>query len=352
MGKIYKRKSSPYWYIRLHNRRYSTYTTLKTKAEDLLHRKEYELWQRHHGIEDKTGCSLQEFLTKYLNWVKTNKRPETLKSYKSIIKCLTLFLQGHPNTRRLKDISPTLLEEYKIWRRKTVKAWTLNNDIKELKSIFNKAIEWGYLYNNPAKNLGYIEIDDAKPIRYLSQEEYKKFFEICKQAFSEYYPIFYTFIHTGMRRGEILALDWSDIDFKQSMIYIRSKDGFRPKGIDKKSKQAKTRVIPIHDHLKNMLYKLRQPSGKIFTYRGQPYSHNRLRRVLMRIAKQAEVKGLTRLHELRHSYATFLVKHGVDIYKVKELLGHSDIRDTMKYAHMPTEFMKEDVKKLEALDLE
>ncbi|MFH1868394.1 MAG: tyrosine-type recombinase/integrase [Candidatus Omnitrophota bacterium] len=72
--------------------------------------------------------------------------------------------------------------------------------------------------------------------------------------------------------------------------------------------------------------------------------------MLMRIAKKAGIKGLTRLHELRHSYATFLVKRGVDIYRVKELLGHSDIRDTLRYVHFPTEFMKEDVKKLEGLD--
>ncbi|NQU74020.1 MAG: site-specific integrase [Candidatus Omnitrophica bacterium] len=351
MGKIYKRRGSPYWYIRLHNRRYSTYTTLKTKAEDLLHRKEHELWQRRHSIEDKTNCQLQEFFNRYLEWLKTNRRAETLKSYRSIINEFNVFLRSYPSVRKVRDISPYLLEEFKTYRRRGhAKAWTVNNNIKGLKTIFNKALEWGYVYDNPAKTVGYIEITDAKPIRYLSEKEYKKFFEVCKQDFAEYHSIFYTFCHTGMRRGEILSLNWSDIDFKQSMIYIRSKDGFRPKGIDKKSKQAKTRVIPIHDHLKSMLYKLRQPSGKVFTYKGQPYSHNRLRRVLMRIARQAGIKDLTRLHELRHSYATFLVKHGVDIYKVKELLGHSDIRDTMRYAHMPTEFMKEDVKKLEALD--
>lgn len=350
MGKIYKRARSPYWYIRIGSRRYSTKTTLKTKAEDLLHRKEHELWQKHYDIEDKTDYRLRDFLDRYLEWVRVNKRPETLKSYKSIIKLLLRFLEAYPMIKRVRDVSPTILEDYKIWRHKNVKAWTLNNDIKEIKSIFNKAIEWKHIYVNPAKHLTYIEISDAKPIRFLSEEEYKRFFEICKQDYAEYHSIFYTFVHTGMRRGEILSLEWTDIDFKQGIIQIQSKDGFKPKGIDKKSRTAKVRRIPIHDHLKHLLYKMRQPSGKVFTYRGSAYSDNRLRRVLMRIADRAEIKGLTRLHELRHSYATFLVKHGVDIYKVKELLGHSDIRDTMKYAHMPTEFMKEDVKKLEALD--
>lgn len=350
MGKIYKRPGSDYWYIRIGTQRYSTHTTSKTRAEDLLHRKELELWQRRHNIEDKTGYSLQEFFKKYLEWVEANKRYETLKTYRGIIKQFNIFLQKYPSIRRIKDISTMLLEEYKIWRKQSVKTWTVNNDIKELKSIFNKAIEWNYLFVNPAKSIERFEVTDAKPIRYLSEEEYKRFFELCKTNFKEYYPIFYTFCHTGMRRGEILGLDWVDVDFKNGMIHIRSKDDFRPKGIDKKSRRAKARQVPMHDNLKNILYPLCQPSGKVFTYRGQPYSDNRLRRVLIRIAKQAGIIGLTRLHELRHSYATFLVKHGVDIYKVKELLGHSDIRDTMRYAHMPTEFMKEDVKKLEELD--
>ena len=80
------------------------------------------------------------------------------------------------------------------------------------------------------------------------------------------------------------------------------------------------------------------------------YDKHRPRRVLMKIASKADIEGLTRLHELRHSYASFLLNKGVDIYKIKELLGHSDIRDTMKYAHLPTIHMKEDVRQLEDLD--
>ncbi len=80
------------------------------------------------------------------------------------------------------------------------------------------------------------------------------------------------------------------------------------------------------------------------------YDKHRLRRVLMRVANKAGIKGLTRLHELRHSYASFLVAKGVDIYKIKELLGHSEIKDTLKYAHLPAVYMKEDVRQLEALD--
>ncbi len=97
---------------------------------------------------------------------------------------------------------------------------------------------------------------------------------------------------------------------------------------------------------KERVYYGAHDSPKVFA----GYDKHRLRRVLIKIVKSAGIANLTRLHELRHSYATFLLQKGVDIYKIKELLGHSDIRDTMKYAHLPTIHMINDVSKLKDLD--
>jgi len=211
-----------------------------------------------------------------------------------------------------------------------------------LKAFFNKAVEWGYLSENPAKNLRSVEITDSKPIRVLSEEEYKRFMEVCKKDYPEFYPMFYTFVHTGLRKAELLNLEWDDIDFTKGLIHIRNKENFRPKGINRKTGKAKERIIPMHDSLRAVLSNLSKKALNIFG----PFSKQKPRRILIRIAKKAGIKGLTRLHELRHSYATFLLKKGVDIYKIKELLGHSDIRDTMKYAHLPTVNMKEEVREL------
>lgn len=151
-------------------------------------------------------------------------------------------------------------------------------------------------------------------------------------------------VHTGMRSGELLSLEWKDIDLKNGFIHVRRKEGFMPKGVDHKSGKAKERVIPIHEGVIKVIKTIPRDGDRVFD------QHNRPGRILHKIAREAGLKGLTRLHELRHSYASFLLKKGVDIYKIKELLGHSDIRDTMKYAHLPTVHMKEDVKLLESLD--
>ncbi|MDP8212257.1 MAG: tyrosine-type recombinase/integrase, partial [Candidatus Zapsychrus exili] len=290
--------------------------------------------------------SVEVFISDYLEWIKINRRAQTLRSYTSILKTFVNFLKEYPNIKNLSDITPKLLENYKQHRLNQVKTCTLKNHVIVLKAFFCKAVEWDYLSENPAKNLKSVEIIDSKPIKVLTEGEYTKFMTICKSEFKEFYPMFYTFIHTGLRKSELLSLEWSDIDLERGLIYIRNKENFRPKGINKKTGKAKERIIPIHDSLKQVLTSLPKNSPVLFG----PYSKHMPRRVLMRIAKRANIAGLTRLHELRHSYATFLLKKGVDIYKIKELLGHSDIRDTMKYAHLPTVHMKEDVKVLENLD--
>jgi len=349
MGVIFKRKDSPYWWLAYSARgrriRESSGTSSKTLAKEILCQKESEaLFSGKSKIWIKKP--IDQFIKDYLEWIKTNKRPHTLRSYATILKTFSAFLKDYPSIKTISDITPKLLEDYKQYRLSQVKTCTIKNHVIALKAFLNKAVEWNYISENPAKNLKPVEITDSKPIRVLSEEEYTKFMAVCKTEFKEFYPIFYTFVHTGMRKGELVSLEWQDIDLKQGLIYIRSKTDFLPKGISKKTGKAKERIIPIHDGVKAVLASISKEGLKAFA----PYDKHRLRRVLIKIAKRAGIVNLTRLHELRHSYATFLLKKGVDIYKIKELLGHSDIRDTMKYAHLPTIHMKEEVKLLEGLD--
>lgn len=349
MGVIFKRQDSPYWWLAYsaggRRIRESSGTVSKALAREILVQKESEaLLSGKSRIWIKKP--IEQFIKDYLEWIKTNKRPHTLRSYTTILKTFSAFLQGYPSIKTISDITPKLLEDYKQYRLSQVKTCTIKNHVIALKAFFNKAVEWDYLTHNPAKNLRSIEITDSKPIRVLSEKEYTKFMQVCKTEFKEFYPIFYTFVHTGMRKGELTALEWQDIDFKQGLTHIRSKVDFLPKGISRKTGKAKERIIPIHDGVKAVLNAMPKENPKVFAV----YDKHRLRRVLIKIAKRAEIGNLTRLHELRHSYATFLLQKGVDIYKIKELLGHSDIRDTMKYAHLPTIHMQEDIKHLQDLD--
>jgi len=350
MGVVYKRDDSPYYWLAYKKGgrriRESSGAKSKTLAEEILrHREAEELFApRGHYIHSKKA--LKPAIKEYLDWIKTNKRYHTLRSYRTVLGIFERYLEGNPQVELMQDVTPKLLEDYKRHRLSVSKTNSVKNHIIVLKAFFNKAVEWGYLKESPAKWLKSVEITDAKPIRFLTEEEYQRFMEICREKYKKFYPMFYTFIHTGMRKGELLSLEWDDIDLKKGFIHLKSKQGFKPKGIDQKTGRAKERIIPIHEGVIKAINMIPKKGKLVFD------QHNRPRRILHKIAREAGIKGLTRLHELRHSYASFLLKKGVDIYKIKELLGHSDIRDTMKYAHLPTVHMKEDVKLLEGLDRE
>ena len=349
MGVVYKRKDSPHWWLayKKGNKRVREGSGTKsiTLAREILRRREAESLLAGQTYFKYGKKKIEDFTLEYLEWIKTNRRPHTLRSYNTILVTFNTYLKK-TGIDSLENITPKLLEDFKQYRLSVSKTCTVKNNIIVLKAFFKKAVEWGYLSSNPAENLRPVEITDSKPIRFLSEDEYTRFMEVCKNEYPEFYPMFYMFIHTGLRKSELLNLEWIDIDLKNGFIHIRSKNGFRPKGIDKKTGKAKERIIPMHDGLKKVLQTIPREEERVF----KAYDKHRPRRVLIKISKKAGIDGLTRLHELRHSYATFLLNKGVDIYKIKELLGHSDIRDTMKYAHLPTIYMKKDVKQLEDLD--
>ena len=151
--------------------------------------------------------------------------------------------------------------------------------------------------------------------------------------------MFVAFITSGMRSGELFSLEWKDINFKHGYIHIRPKQGFTPKGKDMRTNKAKERKMPLHPELAGILKMMPRISRYVFTDNGKSFSQQKPRRLLIRIAKKAEIDGLTRLHELRHTYASILLSKGVDIFALKELLGHSDIKDTQRYSHLlPSHF--------------
>ena len=340
MSNLYKRQGSPYYYGIVKGHRFSTGTNKKMEALRVLEKKERELWERQHDLIDNSNKPAFEFFERYLKWIKLNRRYHTYRSYRSIIGVFKRYFESKGGIMRLKHISSMLFEEYIMHRLKVSKRWSVNNHIIALKAMFNKAFEWHYIGKNPATKQSKVEVNDSKRIRCLSEEEYIRFLETCKSCYPECYSMFCAFLTTGMRAGELFNLEWSDIDFNHSVIYIRIKPGFAPKGKDHRANRAKERMIPLHPKLKNILLKVPKISSYIFTDGGNPFSKQKPRRLLIRIAKRSNIQGLTRLHELRHTYASLLLSKGVHIFALKELLGHSDIRETQKYSLIIPEHLK------------
>lgn len=142
-------------------------------------------------------------------------------------------------------------------------------------------------------------------------------------------------MHTGMRQGEILNLQWRDIDFARStLVVMKSKNGMR-------------RTLPInsvvYEQLAAKQAKTGVTEGRVFT---TPLGNELKVRFLAReFCEARDGAGIPdfRFHDLRHTFATRLVQRGVDLYKVQRLLGHKTQHMTQRYAHHSPESLREGV---------
>jgi integrase/recombinase XerD len=185
----------------------------------------------------------------------------------------------------------------------------------------------------------YLKQDDSKKIRPLTETEVQK---VLKNSPEWFYPIIFTMLYTGMREGEVIHLEWSDVDFEKRVIHIRKKDFWLPKS---SGRGIRERDIALADELVTFLkkHKLKgeQKDNWVFHNRNGEQLKPGLRKVLGRITAKLGFSEVTQIHAMRHTYATHLIKCCKDVAVVRAQLGHSDIRTTMRYADMLTEYQSQ-----------
>ena len=209
---------------------------------------------------------------------------------------------------------------------------TINRYCAVISKMFNLLIADGKLVKNPCKFSPKLRENNYK-IRYLKEDEQKRLFN-CLDEFLYIKPIIILALYTGMRKGEILNLKWSQIDFQNEFIDIL------------KSKSGKERKIPIAGKVKEVLSELGK-NGEEFIFinpeTNKPY--NDIKKSFSSLLKKAQIENF-RFHDFRHTVATRLVESGVDLLIVKEILGHSNIETTMRYAHPVPELKLKAILKL------
>jgi len=149
-----------------------------------------------------------------------------------------------------------------------------------------------------------------------------------------------------MRAGELVNLKWSWIDLEEGIITVRNTETFR-------TKSGNERIIPINDTLKIVLNK-RFP--KIIDISKDEYVFTKIKGIRLnvdfvsknfkKISRKLNLNEDYHLHTIRHTFASNLVQRGVDLYTVKELLGHSDLKTTQIYSHLKRSNLIEAVTKL------
>jgi len=288
-----------------------------------------------------------EFLEVYSKQNKRSwKRDEILlNNLKRHFKGSSLQSIGAEQVERFKAQRKTEMVEYfKATKKTPVKPATINREITCLKTLFNKAVEWGRIESNPIRLVKKFKEPPAKD-RILSAAEAQRLIENASESIR---PVLLIALHTGMRRGEILGLKWANVDAARGFIFIED------------SKSGRSRKVPMSAAVLDVLRKLPRDSDFVFynpeTKRPIQDVKNAFKKACRLAKKDSDDKddpgivGL-RFHDLRHTAASKMIEAGVDLVTVSKILGHASIQMTMRYAHPTPENMRRAVERLaEILD--
>lgn len=360
MGTVFKKHGNWYLDFRTSGRRVRKKIG-KSKQLALLALKDAEVKAalNEYGFS-KVEISIAKFISQFLDYSKANHSESTYNRYRAVLDNFKRFLVSKPKINNVSHITPKIIDLYKINRKnewvnpngvrvktdkeiksytkKGAKAKTINFEIGVLGTALNLAKKWGYIKENPVQQIKKLKVNDSRKPRFLTQEECEK---LLKHSTEFLYPIFFTFLNTGMRLAELVNLEWTDIDIKRRKIKIQRKDFWHPK--------TGEREIPINKKMLALLKKLQQKKKSAFVFTGKDGNKIKvkLREQLIKTAKNAEIENLTKIHALRHTFASHLVMKGVDLPTIQKLMGHSDIQTTMIYSHLAPDHLSDAVDKLD-----
>jgi excisionase family DNA binding protein len=237
----------------------------------------------------------------------------------------------------IRQINPLLIEGFRkdLLERGRTRS-TTNRYLALLGKMMNLAIDWGLLTQNPVARVKFFSEKANFRETILSLEDEEALLKKCPKRLL---PIVKVALNTGMRRGEILGLRWSQVDLAARTIRLSQTKSGRP------------RVIPINAFLLDILVKQYAKTGYsefVFPNRATRKPFQDVKRAFNTAATNAGIEGL-RFHDLRHTFASRLVAAGVDLITVKDLLGHHSVKVTERYTHTNAEQKKRAVEMLQGL---
>ncbi len=238
---------------------------------------------------------------------------------------------------------------------------TVVRDLYTLSSVLRRAVKAGELRENPVRRVDKPRVDRRGKVRFLDQAEETRLRNVLKARDEEiqnrrtcgnnrrqtrHEPVLPPLTHfgdhltpavllsmnTGLRRGEVVKLRWGSLDFNRRLVTVEGRN----------AKNRQTRHVPLNDEAVRVLQNWREQSGtgaRVFDVA------TGFRTAWGKILKRARIRNF-RWHDLRHHFASRLVQHGVPLNTVRDLLGHSSVGMSLRYAHLAPDQRREAVAKL------
>ena len=323
----------------------------KSTKRGFATKREAEEWLRNFLITQKADFDMKfaDFWKMYCADMETRLREHTIRTKKYIVELKILPYFGN---KRVNDITAADIRQ---WQNELIKMGysptylkTINN---QLSAIFNYAVRYYDLKSNPCAKAGSMGKSKAEEMDFWTVEEFRKFIDsVMNKRLS--YMAFMTLYWTGMRLGELLALNPKDVDLEKRTISItKSYQRLGKKDVVSPPKTPKSkRVITIPEFLAtdikdymDSLYDL-QENDRLF-----PITKYYLEHEMQRGIKESGVKRI-RVHDLRHSHASMLIELGFSPLEIANRLGHEKVETTLNtYAHL---YPNKQTKLAERLDSE
>jgi integrase len=270
-------------------------------------------------IEAPADMTLEALAERYLAH-KANGKKRSLRDDTRILKRRIIPAFGKSLSARA--LSTERIAQYEEKRLGQVSAYTVANELGVLRHMLRLARKWGIIRHVPEIEL------PRKPEhrqRYLDLNEIQRLMAACTVSKNPHLAAIVTIaINTGMRKAEIMGLEWERVDLSTSRITLYQ------------TKNGKARGVPINRAVYEALVAIQPDAalrhGWVFTTRNAR-AWGQIRTAFAKACERAGLKGF-RFHDLRHTCASHMVMRGRSLQEVKEVLGHSDLKLTLRYAHL------------------
>lgn len=332
----FKRKDSPFWWVSLTDQsgkriKRSTGTRNRKEAEALEAKWRAEIYQQQMWAETP-DISYEEVMLHYLN-----SRPDTQSQRareEDLLRAKTLnrFYAG----KIMNQLSARDILAHRNLRAREVSTGTINRELGQFSAAINRYnIDYEIELPNPVKGRKLKEPEGR--IRWISKAESAALIAAAGQ--NPRAPLLVEFItlalNTGMRKQEMLGLEWRRVDLQNELIYLEAEH----------TKAGKRRTVPLNQNAKKTLIALMRFRAEHCP--GSPWVFNtkkgarigNMRRSFKTACDRTGIEDF-RIHDLRHTYAAWLVTAGIPLPEVRDLLGHAAIRMTERYAHLAPENLK------------
>ena len=302
--------------------------------------------EKRQQEEQKRNITLNDFYDKY--YVRTAGVKINRYSFDSEVKAYDKWIRSSVGDRPMMKILPEDIEKLaQTMADQNKSPATINHIIISLQKLFRYALEREYITGkNPVKLVTKLKTDNKRE-RFLSKQEAELLMQGLRIKSEQMYEIAMLSLWCGLRAGEIFKLTWADIDTVQGTVSIKD------------TKSVKNRTAFMTDELKQLFIekKKRTNQWKASDLLFPAQNGNEIRKVSHTFNRVVQQLGLNNgitdrrqkvvFHTLRHTYASWLVQTGVDLYTVQKLMGHSNISMTERYAHLGENTFKKAVKNLE-----